>query len=34
MTYTAGKQTVMALFGKTNRAANKFWVKDLEIQKR
>jgi hypothetical protein len=31
MTYTAGKQKVMALFMKTNRAANKLWAKDLEI---
>jgi len=32
MTYTAGQQTVVAMFMKTNRAANKLWAKDLEIQ--
>jgi len=34
MTYTEGKQTVVALFVKTNKAANKLWAKDLEIQER
>jgi hypothetical protein len=34
MTYTTGKQTDMALFMKINRAANKLWAKDLEIQER
>jgi len=33
MTYTEGRQTVVALFVKTNRAANKLWAKDLELKK-